>query len=213
MAWTPLLGLSHAERLDGFYGDTERRISHDTALLEAGMPMKAGLSVSADMDDEGVAADYFICHHREGNGTLKISAARIDSKTWISSPERALLEYAQDCPSLCAEETLMLVFYSGVLSDRPGFWDSLSELSSQLGFSDGLRRIASAGSQFAKHDILAEGDTKFLASVFSAVMSDGWIEMSPQRKHIGCRPVVLKDKKHRVLWRIPPAEVLDILEH
>ena len=212
LAWTPLQGLPYAERLDGFYGDTERRISHETALLKAGMPMKAGLSVSADMDDKGSAADYFICHHRESHTTLKVSAKQLDSKTWMSSPERALLEYAQDCPSLSAEETLMLSFYSGALSDVPGFWERLVALSSRLDFSEGVRRIASAASMFGKHD-LSENDMKFLNSVPPTRRHDCWIEMTPQRKHVGCRPIVFKDRKHKVLWRISPEEVFDILEH
>ena len=213
LAWTPLQGLSRAERLDGFYGSIVRRISHDSALLEAGMPMKAGLSVSADMDDKGTAADYFIWHHREDSETLRISARQIDSRTWLSSPERALLEYAQDCPNLAAEETLMLVFYAGVLSEMQDFWKSLLCLSLQMGFHDGIRRIASAGSQFSKHDMPNGNDTEFLNSVSSAAKADRWIEISPQREQAGCRPVVFKDRKHKVLWRVHPEAVLDVLEH
>lgn len=74
LAWTPRQELSRVERLDEFYGSIVRRISHDSALLEAGMPMKAGLSVSADMNDRGTAANYFIWHHREDSETLRISA-------------------------------------------------------------------------------------------------------------------------------------------
>lgn len=205
----PAALLRRSERLDGFYGETPRRISHKTALSMSGMPLLSGLDVASPMRASSrYAAKFGITHRRENASALKIAAVAIDSRTWLSEPARALLEYAQAAPDIDADEVLQTcAVYWG--SEHPA--EDIVSLGSEMRWRAGMRRLASVVANLAKHGQAEPVMEDFLARLPSLNSGDRWVDLVPRLRAIGYAETAWSDAEHRIRWHNHPEEVLEHL--
>lgn len=126
--------------LNRVYGDSARRISCEAALsMRAAAAITCGLSVNSSFPTED-SLDYrgtALCHYYEKPDTLKIGAEQIDARTWLSSPERALLDVA--CFSLsrrACEHILSAALFRRYDSE------TIIEIAEEAEMTCGVRKLA-----------------------------------------------------------------------
>ena len=201
--------LHRSERLDGFYGETPRRISHKTALSMSGIPLLSGLDVASPMRvSSRYAAKFGITHRREHASTLKIAAVEIDARTWLSEPARALLEYAQAAPDIDADEVLQTC---AVYWEAEHGAEEIVALGSEMGWRAGMRRLASVVANLAKHGQAEPVMEDFLSRVPSLNSGDRWVDLVPRLRKIGYAETAWSDADRRIRWHSHPEEVLENL--
>lgn len=205
----PTTLLHRSERLDGFYGEAPRRISHKTALSMSGIPLLSGLDVASPMRvSSRYAAKFGITHRREHVSTLKIAAVEIDGRTWLSEPARALLEYAQAASDIDTDE---------VLQTCAVYWESkhsaeeIVALGSAMRWRAGMRRLASVAANLAKHGHAEPVMEDFLSRFPSLNSGDRWVDLVPSLRKTGYEETVWSDAEHRIRWHNHPEDVLEHL--
>ena len=133
--------LSH--KTDIVYGDIPRRVSANYALaVVAGTPMMSSLTMSAPWPeyytDEFEDEYEVLRHYPEPEETLYVGAWRIGEHTWISSPERALLDTAHLGNHNRVPEWILR---SMVCNDFS--FEELVHISEEADMGEALRKIAS----------------------------------------------------------------------
>lgn len=201
--------LHRSERLDGFYGETPRRVSHKTALSMSGIPLLSGLDAASPMRaSPSYASKFGITHRREHASTLKIAAVAIDSRTWLSEPARALLEYAQAAPDIDTDEVLQTC---AVYWEAEHAAEDIVALGSKMRWRSGTRRLASVVANLAKHGQAEPVMEDFLSLVPPLNSGDRWVDLVPRLRKIGYEETAWADAEHRIRWHNHPEEVLEHL--
>lgn len=197
-------------RLEGFYGDAPRRISHAQALLYAGIPIVCGLTVSSPVRVSPKAASrWHILHRRESDATLRKHAEQLDPRTWLSLPCRAVAEYAQTMPSVVSDEILQRILYC---FPETLTLEEVARCAADMGWSAGLRRLASLVAAAARIDpeVLPEDWEKFLDDVGGVSRGDKWISLNPVEAKIYPGVSAWSDQERKVFWQTHPE---DLYEH
>lgn len=130
------------DQLGPLWGASSHRISHVTAMALAPAAVRTGfvVDVPGPPVDAAAASAVHVRPYQESEATVFIGAAHLEGSTWVSIPERALLECLKredDVPF--GEAAAMEVLHTG--------WGVFPErvvgLAEQLGWVEPLRRLAS----------------------------------------------------------------------
>ena len=196
---------SPLERLGMLYGEAPRRISGDAALLGYGVPLTVGLAAHSPANvNAEMARSLGVAHKQEGTSTLTQGASQVDKRTWISSPERALLETAQgDCLYLPTDEALVNSLVYEVLRFSAA---RMAELAENLGFEAGLRRLVSLCCALEEHEGLPDCISEFYQALPEPDMNAEWVEFPISHPKSTPRQPVFLDTNSKVAWRIHPAD-------
>ena len=185
-----------------------RRISHFTALALAPAAVKVGgaLDVSGPPVDYPTAARLAVIPREESRDTLFIGASPWDGATWVSQPERAVLECLQSDDHVPGGEAVAaeVLHRDGIVA--PG---TVVSLAHQLGWDAPLRRLASLAASMDncrglfRHmpDGFLPDSQRQLLDVPPAPTDADWICLKPSRQHP--EPAgdgAYRDEKHRVVW-------------
>ena len=199
------------KQLGSLWGPVPHRISHMTAMAMAPAAVKVGcvVDVSGPPVDPTVAARLKVHPYEEPADTLLVGANRLEGSTWISSPERALLECVKrddEVPfgDMAAMEVLSTA-HSVVAEEVIG-------LAERFGWDEPLRRLASVATRmdecrgvfpYFPDGFLAENHRAFL-DVGETEPDSDWIVLSPYGKpFIGLEGEYL-DHEYRVRWHEHP---------
>ena len=194
-----------SDRLEALWGERARRISHATALARA-VPLKAGVVV--DASGPPVPADAAhrlgVNAHPEIESTVTLRARLAWGNTWISLPDRALLECLQ---SGCGCNDAAVVA-GGIMFDGLGPCpEQVRNTAETLGLGQALRRLASIAAVLADindprpggaYSLLAESHATYLDTPMCDDEVD-WIWVRPGEPAAG-RNVTFRDDRWRVLW-------------
>ena len=202
-----LSGIAQIGRLESFYGQTPHRISHREALSLNGIPVLSGLTASSSSRKSSAsAAKHGIQHRYESPATLTVSSKRLGDRTWISSLERAVLEYAQHVPDIDSDEIIQRCL---IFSNSKTFYEVLSELSSKMKWQDGIRRLASVSEQLAERSGFC--NIVSLENSPSAQHGDHWINLNQREAAIAGSTTEWKDMKYKVCWQTHPDRLYEHL--
>ena len=192
--------------LPELYGETPRRISHQSAISYAGVPLTAGWFISADTPATKKMIDHYVTHLEEHASTLFVDSQEVSENTWLSSPERAILEEAEHMPKARSVKTL-----SRALDMPDNFeWERIGDLAKYLRYSEGLRRLASMSDAMStwRHSI-----HRHLMDYVHSSENEEWIKMlciGAKREHL-TTGVVYEDFKHKVTWDTHPYQIFEDL--
>ena len=202
----PACFVPYEDRLQSLYGETPHRISHLTAMSMADVAVKSGfaLSVSGPPVDPDVARELKVIHREESNDTLTVGADLWKGATWVSLPERALLEclHADDMlPN--GEAVAAQVLFQGQAVD-PGIVMSLAQ---QMGWDKPLRRLGSIATRMDNcrdvfrlmPDGFLHDNQEIFLEVDEAPDAD-WICVIPTRHDPPPNGDAFRDEKYRVIW-------------
>ena len=203
--WGLALSAAPSARLDALWANQRRRISHATALSRV-VPLKAGVVVDASGPavSEEAARRLGVNAYPESGLTMTTRARRVWRNTWLSLPDRALLECLSDgCGCNDAVRMAAGVMCDG-LGPRP---EHVRDTAGTLGFDDALRRLASIAAVLAaSKDPRPSRGGSLLAASQSAYLdisvTDGaadWISVRPGN-HVAAGSVTFRDTRQRVLW-------------
>ena len=175
------------------------------------------LNVSGPPVDPATAERHRVRVFEESEDTLLVGADHWEGATWISQPERALLECLrcdQDLPS--AEAVAAEVLYSGRVVSP----EAVVSLAQRLGWDQSLRRLASIAARMDDcRGVFPYVPDGFLApcrrgllDVPAARPDADWICVMPARHTEPAEPV-FRDEKYRVVWcwRRPHGLLEDLL--
>ena len=192
-------------RLEALWGNERRRISHATALARV-VPLKAGVVVDASGPPvlEDAARRLGVNAYPESDLTMTTRAREVWRNTWLSLPDRALLECLNDG---CGCNDAVLIA-AGIMCDGLGPCpDHVRDTAGMLGFDDALRRLASIAAVLAgRKDPRPSGGGSLLAASQSTYLdisaTDGaadWIWVRPGNT-VAAGSVTFRDTRWRVLW-------------
>lgn len=192
--------------LDTIYEDTERRLSCESALARV-LPIGIATwceSVNAPSPGKDIRQMHGepLLHYAETEETLKAGAVKIAERTWMSSPERAILDVAFFSFSLRSAEYILKAALSVDLSA-----EEVIDLAEDIGQEDGLRRIAAvcslADEQHRREwhrqmlDWAETSDGCTIPVAKGCAEADGWNEDGE------------KDETLNVIWNIPRKEIYE----
>jgi len=198
--------------LEAAYGCSVRRISGLSALAMAG----AALICQPEVSVAGAVAfdtdPFGFVSYRENPESLLVAAVQLTERTWVSTPERAVLECAQ-WPHRAHrwEEYLgrMLAYRFEVCPPA-----AVAEVAGVLGWRAGLRRISSLTQGLtespAAHSLEFDIDCRW-AELGSAVRGDDWIHLAPLRRAASPPRVAYRDPAHKVNWTAVPDAVASVV--
>ncbi|MDE2940067.1 MAG: hypothetical protein OXR67_14315 [Chloroflexota bacterium] len=200
------------------YGSVPHRISHRTAMAMAPVAVKAGgaISVSGPPVEPEVAARLGVRVFEEEGDTLLVGAAHWVGATWVSRPERALLECLRSMPS--GEGIAARVLFDGdAVSPK-----ALVGLADRLGWDEPLRRVASIAARMdsCRGVFPIMGADGFLAASQRALLDvpgvpadADWICVTPGPHTEPAGLAWFRDERYRVVWcwLHPHALVEDLL--
>lgn len=203
----PAFFVPFEDRLRSLYGSKPHRISHLTAMSMARVAIKAGLAldVSGPPVDLETAKRLKVLHREESAETLLVGALPWRGPTWISQPERALLECLQAEDRLPDGETIGAeVLYQG----KAVAPEKVVEIARRLAWDKPLRRLAAIADRMDKcrgvfsampDGFLHENQRLFL-EVGEAPAGSDWICVIPARHDPPPHGNAFVDEKHRVVW-------------
>ena len=199
--------MPYHDRLRLLYGSLPHRISHLTAMSLAGPALKAGfeLNVSGPSVNPDDAARLKVLAFEESGDTLLVGANHWEGTTWISQPERALLECLNEDERLFGgQATAARVLYR----NRVVSPETVIGLAERLGMDQPLRRLASIAARMDNcrgvfrqmPDGFLDDSQRHLLDVPGASPDDEWICVIPS-----CHPepngdAEFRDHKYRVVW-------------
>ena len=203
----PAFLVSYQDRLRSLYGSVPHRISHLTAMEMAPAAIKAGMvvHVSGPPVDGAVAASLQVRSHEESEATLTIGAVSWEGPTWISQPERALLECLKSEDHVPdGEVAAARVLHTGRVVSA----ETVMGLAGRLGWDQPLRRLASIAARmdncrgvfpYMPDGFLASSQRELL-DVSPAGSNSEWIcVISGRHPEPGGQPA-FRDEKYRVVW-------------
>lgn len=207
----------YQERLRSLYGSVPHRISHRTAMAMAPVAIKAGsvISVSGPPVEPEVAARLRVRVFEEEVDTLLVGAAPWAGATWVSRPERALLECLVSTPS--GEDIAAQVLFGGNAISP----ETLVGLADRLAWDKPLRRVASIAARMDNcrgvfpvmgADGFLPDSQRALLDVPSSAEAD-WICVTPGPHTEPADSPWFRDERYRVVWcwLHPHALVEDLL--
>ena len=134
------VGENLSEKTGALYSDTHRRISGMYAVdCHFAVPVMSCFSTNApypERDIHNFSREGWL-HFYESEDTLYAHSWEIGENTWISTPERSLIETAFVSFDYRYPEWLMKVLAGYILNPR-----LLFDISENLGMADGFRRLA-----------------------------------------------------------------------
>lgn len=161
--------------------------------------------VSGPPVDGAVAERLRVRSHEESDTTLTIGAIRGEGPTWISRPERAVLECLKSEDHVPdGEVAAARVLYSGRVVSP----EIVVALAGRLGWERPLRRLASLATRmnncrgvfrYMPEGFLADSQRDLL-DVPAAGPDTEWICIIPARHPEPAGPSAFRDEKYRVEW-------------
>lgn len=215
----PACFLPYEDRLQFLYGDTPHRISHLTAMSMAGVAIKSGLAlnVSGPPVDLDLARKLKVVHREESEDTLLEGAGPWNGPTWVSQPERALLECLRTDDMLPnGEAVAATVMFQGRAVDA----SAAISLAQQMGWDEPLRRLASIATRMDTcrdvFRVMPNGflhdDQRIFLEVNEAPFDSDWICVTPTYHDPPPNGDAFRDEKYRVAWcRAHPHMLLEDL--
>ena len=174
------------------------------------VPLTVGLSAHSPAEvTEEQARELGIAHKRENISTLTIGASQIDDLTFVSTPERAVLETAEGdvtCGFGALAEALVNSLVYETVSISP---ETMLSLADDLGFHKGLRRLASLCRVIEDDEGLPDTMLPLLESLPSAPPETDWAEFPLRDPSLPSRESVFWDRRNRVAWHVPPADFME----
>ena len=180
-------------------------------------PVKTGLvDVSGPAVCPETARRLWVHPYEESTETLLVGATQLHGSTWVSSPERALLECLRSSDNVCDGDTAAaVVLYTG----RAGSPSRVVELAEQLGWDRPLRRLASLATRMNNcrgvFTPVPEGflpaSQRPLLDVPPARAGAEWISLMPYRHDWVRGDPAFRDDQYRVLWWDHPHDFLEDL--
>lgn len=215
----PAFFVPYQDRLRPLYGSAPHRISHVTAMEMAPTAIKAGfvLNVSGPPVDPEEARRFRVQAYEESGDTLLVGANPWEGTTWISQPERALLECLKSDERVPIGEAIAaeVLHSSQVVSP-----ETVVSLSQRLEWDHPLRRLASIAARMDNcrgvfrqmPDGFLADDQRALLDVPPAHPDAPWICVMPSPHPEPASDVVFRDEKYRVVWCwLHPHELLEDL--
>ena len=197
--WTPEVETV----LEAAYGDAPRRISGLPALLAAGVPLMCGFEVAVEHGSRAGSGLGFAVRG-ERRETLLLHAEQVTANTWMSNPQRAVLECAQHPIRYDRwEERLGWMMVSGFDVCSP---EDVRAVSADLGWRAGLRRLSSIAEALAEsptgkaHEF--SPDPEWAALAATAGHGDVWLELAPLKN--APKRVAWSDTARKVAWNTTP---------
>ena len=188
------------DRLEAFYGDDLRRVEGLHALEHHGVVLSSTLSAASPKkaDEEYTLEKFKILHRWEDAETLTLHSSQLDSKTWISSIERCLLELADEMSGPTVMEYLMV----GIeITDYSA--DKMVSAASDLGYMTALRRIGSIIKWIPENHFLPDEAHKI--AEMASRMPGEWEEVS---YIIGNNKTpIIEDEDFKIIWRVLPIDI------
>ena len=175
------------------------------AMAPAAIKVGFVLHVSGPPVDGAAAERLKVRTHEESDDTLFVGAAPWEGPTWISQPERALLECLQsDEPVPDGEAAAAEVLHTGLFVSP----ETVVSLAQQLGWDSPLRRLASLATRMDNcRGVFRPMPDGFLANSqrdlldVPAVSSDAdWICLIPSHHPEPTGEPAFRDHKYRVVW-------------
>ena len=195
------------EILPKLYGETPRRISHQSGVLYAGVPLTVGWYISSTEPYDKKFEENYITHNTEPETILFIDAEQVAANTWLSSPERSILEEAEDMPKSRSVKTISRAM------DMPGNfnWDRILEVAERLGYRHGVRRLCSMSDAMSNWEHTIHHNK--LKHIPPASKNEDWIPMLCSGSGNGDTEYefVHEDSKHRVAWEKHPHHIFEEL--
>ena len=212
------LSLMIERRLWPLWGSAPHRISHTTAMAMAPAAVKTGgfLDVSGMAVCPETASHLLVRPYEESTDTLLLGARQLHGPTWVSSPERALLECLRSVDNVSdGDSAAAQVLYTGhTVSPR-----RVVELAERLGWERPLRRLASLARRMnncrgvfkpAPEGFLPASQ-QLLLNISPAPADAGWICLMPYRHEWVRGDPSFRDEEYRVVWWDHPHEFLEDL--
>ncbi len=185
------------------------------AMAPAAIKAGLGISVSGPPVESETAARLKVRVFEEEADTLLVGATPWAGATWISRPERALLECLKSTPS--GEGIAAQVLFSGSTVSP----ETLVALADRLAWDEPLRRVASIAARMdncrgvfpimGTHGFLPDNQRALLDVPASA--DADWICVTPGPHTEPTDSPWFRDEQHRVVWcwLHPHALVEDLL--
>ena len=195
------------EILPKLYGDSPRRISHQSGILYAGVPLTVGWYISSTETYDKKFSENYIANNTESEEILLVDAEQVADNTWLSSPERAVLEEAEDMTRTHSVKTISRAM------DMPGNfnWGRILEVTEKLGYRNGLRRLCSMSDAMSdwEHTI----HHGLMSGVRTTQNNTKWIKMLCRGSGLDSENDDYKyvDEKHLVLWKKHPNQIFEDL--
>ena len=205
-------------RLWPLWDSAPHRISHTTAMAMAPAAIKTGsfLDVSGPAVCPDTARRLLVRPYEESTDTLLLGARQLHGTTWVSSPERALLECLRGSDNVCdGDADAAVVLYT----DRAGSPSRVAELAERLGWDRPLRRLASLAKRMNNcrgvFKPVPEGflpsSQRLLLDTPPAPADAEWIWLMPYRHEWAKGDPAFHDDEYRVLWWDHPHDFLEDL--
>ena len=195
-------------RLESCYRGHKRRIAGESALQAMGMPLTVGLEAnSAARPDDEQTSSFCIAHTWENVNTVEISAFQVSERTFISSPERAILEIAEGkCAWFSLEALVRALSYDILHYDTAGMLTT----AEKLGFWNGARRILSIGNMLKDEEGLRGNMVDLMSAIQSSVPNTDLIPIDPRRMEA---EEEFFDAEFNVTWHEHPKSVYAHSKH
>ena len=205
-------------RLWPLWGSAPHRLSHTTAMAMAPAAIKTGLflDVSGPAVCPETASHLRVRPYEEAPDTLLLGARQLHEATWVSSPERTLLECLRSAGEVSdGDAAAAQVLYTGrAVSPR-----RVLELADQLGWERPLRRLASLARRMNNcRGVFTPAPEGFLPASQQLLLDappapddSEWICLMPYRHEWVSGDPAFRDEEYRVVWWDHPHEFLEDL--
>ena len=184
--------------LQSVLGDRPRRISGQAALLAGGVPMMCAVEITVGVDTsrgDGLQGTL----HRESNDTLLRHTEQFTGNTWISNPQRAVLEVAQSGMYPRWDERLGWMIVNRFDVCTPA---EVCAVADDLGYRAGLRRLSSLTQALTESKVGRsydfDPDPGWASLAETTRRGDKPIKLTPWLRSVGQH--LWTDNARKVLW-------------
>ena len=195
------------EILPELYGESPRRISHQSGILYAGVPLTIGWHISSNIQPDKIFKKHGIIHIQESEETLFEDAEEIAENTWLSSPERAIVEEAEDMNQAASAKMI-----SRAMDMPSNFdWGRIPEVAEKLNYSNGLRRVCSMSDAMSNWEHTIHNG--LMSGVDANKGNKDWIKMLCRGSKLDTDDCDYDyvDDTHFVLWEKHPNKIFEDL--
>ena len=192
--WNPALEMT----LQTVFGETPRRISGQAALLAAGVPLICAVEITVgDGTSRGDGLRGIL--HRESYDTLLSHSEQITTNTWMSNPQRAVVEVAQSGMYPRWDERIGWMIVNRFDVCTPA---EVHAVADDLNCRAGLRRLSSLTQALTESEVGRSHDFD---------LDPGWVSLAETTQR-GDKPIKLTpwlrsvgehlwtDSARKVLW-------------